>query len=231
MLGETAVGEGDRFDDGCGEQFGDSYAWISATGPRASTAPVRLPHPPPHPVGPPHRQRPLRRHRGRHLHLRPLPAPTPLHVGPRLAGQLAHSQPEGRQRPRRGALQRWPGCGNSRASRATQPSTTAPPPRLHPALHTARPAPALLRRRRRPPGSNDPDSRRDMPWTGDLADIAMTADAPSPPSSPSGPTSRPSAPPTRRATALTAGPAPPSSSRPTSTSTPATTTSRSPSSP
>lgn len=30
MLGETAVGEGDRFDDGCGVRYGDGYAWISA---------------------------------------------------------------------------------------------------------------------------------------------------------------------------------------------------------
>lgn len=36
MLGETAVGEGDRFDDGCGEVFGSGYDWISAyTGPNA----------------------------------------------------------------------------------------------------------------------------------------------------------------------------------------------------
>lgn len=30
MLGETAVGEGDRFDDGCGERYGDGYQWIAA---------------------------------------------------------------------------------------------------------------------------------------------------------------------------------------------------------
>lgn len=30
MLGETAVGEGDRFDDGCGEIYDSGYAWISA---------------------------------------------------------------------------------------------------------------------------------------------------------------------------------------------------------
>jgi glycosidase len=30
MLGETAVGEGDRFDDGCGVRYGDGYEWISA---------------------------------------------------------------------------------------------------------------------------------------------------------------------------------------------------------
>ena len=36
MFGETAVGEGDRYDDGCGERYGDGYAWISAyDGPNA----------------------------------------------------------------------------------------------------------------------------------------------------------------------------------------------------
>ncbi len=30
MLGETAVGEGDHTDDGCGEHYGDGYQWISA---------------------------------------------------------------------------------------------------------------------------------------------------------------------------------------------------------
>ncbi len=30
MLGETAVGEGDVFDDGCGERYGSGYAWIEA---------------------------------------------------------------------------------------------------------------------------------------------------------------------------------------------------------
>ena len=30
MLGETAVGEGDRFNDGCGERYVDGYQWISA---------------------------------------------------------------------------------------------------------------------------------------------------------------------------------------------------------
>jgi glycosidase len=36
MLGETAVGQGDRFDDGCGEIYPSGYDWISAyTGPNA----------------------------------------------------------------------------------------------------------------------------------------------------------------------------------------------------
>ena len=30
MFGETAVGEGDRFDDGCGVRYDDGYAWVSA---------------------------------------------------------------------------------------------------------------------------------------------------------------------------------------------------------
>lgn len=30
MLGETAVGEGDRYDDGCGEIYEDGYAWVDA---------------------------------------------------------------------------------------------------------------------------------------------------------------------------------------------------------
>ncbi|MBM4290760.1 MAG: hypothetical protein FJ138_04430, partial [Deltaproteobacteria bacterium] len=36
MLGETAVGEGDRADDGCGVRYASGYEWIEAyTGPRA----------------------------------------------------------------------------------------------------------------------------------------------------------------------------------------------------
>ena len=36
MLGETAVGQGDRADDGCGVRYADGYEWIEAyTGPRA----------------------------------------------------------------------------------------------------------------------------------------------------------------------------------------------------
>ncbi|MCB9549121.1 MAG: hypothetical protein H6706_25240 [Myxococcales bacterium] len=182
MLGETAVGEGDRFDDGCGEQFGDGYAWISAyTGPAGLDGQFDFPtH---------HRiqwglltgNAPFgdiegaistyeRRYGPDALHVQFLGS----HDSSRMASRAA-SDPAGGCR-----FADEPGCDLLPG----QPADAGVYQRLRRAftlLYTLPGLPLLyygddvaL------PGGNDPDSRRDMPWTGDLADLAMTADVPSP---------------------------------------------------
>jgi glycosidase len=177
MFGETAVGEGDQYNDGCGVYYSDGYQWIDAyTGPRALNGQFDFPtH---------HRLRwqllsgegsfwdvdaalndAASRYHPRGLHVRFLGS----HDSSRVASEAARD-------PRVGCrYDDQEGC----AGRPTQSSDPAVYDRLKRAwllLWTTPGTPLLYYGDELAmSGANDPDSRRDMPWTGALSDLAMAA--------------------------------------------------------
>lgn len=179
MLGETAVGEFDGFDDHCGEQYPNGYAWIDAyTGPTGLDGQFDFPtH---------HRtQYGLLtgtagfeviedavadyedRYRADALHVRFLGS----HDTSRLSSRANFD----------GAVDcAWPGGGNC-AQLPQNPSDPEAFKRLIRAWTVlyALPGLALLYYGDEValPGGNDPDNRRDMPWSGALAGVSLT-DAP-----------------------------------------------------
>ena len=182
MLGETAVGEGDVYDDGCGERYDSGYAWIEAyTGATALDGQFDFP-----------------------THHR-------LQWGV-LTGTMGYDEVDAavlamEARYTADALHvRFLGSHDSSrmASRAAQdpardcrfvgdaPCDTLPGVVDDPAVYQRlRRAWALLLTIPGIPllyygdelglaGAGDPDSRRDMPWGGALADVAMTLRLPTP---------------------------------------------------
>ncbi len=175
MLGETAVGEGDRFDDGCGEQYGDGYAWVDAyTGPRALDGQFDFPS---H-----HRMQwglltgqmgfdeldrivadMERRYRADALHVRFLGS----HDSSRMASRAALDPARDCRWQGGGACDLLPGTVRDadvyrRLERAFTLLYTVPGiPLLYYGDEIAM------------PGGNDPDNRRDMAWDGALERVAM----------------------------------------------------------
>lgn len=182
MLGETAVGQGDRFDDGCGEIYPSGYDWISAyTSPNALNGQFDFPT-----------------HHGIQWGV--------------LTGQSGYDQIEAtiaeyerRYDPNALHVQFLGSHDSSRmASRAAlDPARNCRFDDEPDCAVMARPVddPAVIDRLKRAftllytmpgipllyygddialPGGNDPDSRRDMWWDGALAELAMTAERPGP---------------------------------------------------
>ncbi len=179
MLGETAVGEGDRWDDGCGEIYPSGYAWIEAyTGHNALDGQFDFPtH---------HRVQwgllsgegsfedidaALRDGEARYgaeaLHVRFLGS----HDSNRMASRAAND-------PSAGCRFVGEGC-------PSLPATVEDPA----ALRRLRRAWTLLLTTPGLPllyygdeiamaGGNDPDNRRDMLWDGDLAELSMSVRIP-----------------------------------------------------
>lgn len=175
MVGETAVGEFDAIDYGCGQTYGNGYDWIDAyVGPHALDGQFDFPSS--------HRMEyglvtgtmgyvalegvvhdMETRYRPDGLHVRFLGT----HDTNRIASQAAFD----------GAVDcRWPGGGACSAL----PGTSADPAVFH---RLARAFTALYAMPGIPflyygdeiamPGGNDPDNRRDMIWEGALSSLAM----------------------------------------------------------
>lgn len=177
LVGETAVGEHDRFDLGCGESFSDGYEWIDAyVGEHALDGQFDFPtH---------HRLQDglvtegmsfedveavvhafETRYRPEGLHVRFLGT----HDSNRMASRAAFDPAQGC---------RWPDDGGC-ASMPEQPADPAVFARLRRAftvLYTMGGIPFVYYGDELAmPGGNDPDNRRDMVFTGPLASLAMGA--------------------------------------------------------
>lgn len=175
LVGETAVGESDRADYGCGETYANGYAWIDAyVGENALDGQFDFPtH---HALqdglvtdrmGFDSVEGVVRnfetRYRSDGLHVRFLGT----HDSNRMASRAAFDPAQGC---------RWPG-GGSCASMPGTPTDLAVFARLRRAftiLYTVPGIPFLYYGDELGmPGGNDPDNRRDMVWTGALSSLAM----------------------------------------------------------
>ncbi|MGK0362186.1 MAG: glycosidase [Bradymonadia bacterium] len=176
MLGETAVGPGDRFDDGCGEIYPSGYDWISAyTGPNALNGQFDFPTHHNIQWGVLTGQAGYDQIEGAIAEYQRRYDPAALHVQFLGSHDSARMASRAAQDPATGCrFTDEPGCGQM-----AQPINDAAVfdrlKRAFTLLYTMPGIPLLyygddiaL------PGGNDPDSRRDMWWDGDLADQAMT---------------------------------------------------------
>lgn len=175
LVGETAVGQSDSVDYGCGEAYADGYAWIDAyVGPHALDGQFDFPSS--------HRMeyglitgsmgyvelegvvRDMEtRYRPDGLHVRFLGT----HDTNRIASRASFD----------GAVDcRWPGGGacTSLPGTPTDPAAFGRIERAFTALFTMPGIPFLYYGDEiAMPGGNDPDNRRDMIWEGALASVAM----------------------------------------------------------
>jgi glycosidase len=175
MVGETAVGEFDAIDYGCGQAYGNGYDWIDAyVGPHALDGQFDFPSS--------HRMEyglvtgtmgyvalegvvhdMETRYRPEGLHVRFLGT----HDTNRIASQVAFDP---------AADCRWPGgsaCGALPAT-STDPAVFDRIARAFTALYAMPGIPFLYYGDEiAMPGGNDPDNRRDMVWEGALASVAM----------------------------------------------------------
>ncbi len=175
LVGETAVGQWDSADYGCGETYSDGYAWIDAyVGDNALDGQFDFPT---------HHQLQdglvtdrmsyaavdgvLREAQARYspegLHVRFLGT----HDSNRMASRAAFDPAQGC---------RWPDGGGCAALPAdpTDPAVFGRLRRAFTILYTSPGIPFLYYGDELAmAGGNDPDNRRDMPWTGALAGLAM----------------------------------------------------------
>ena len=176
MLGETAVGQGDRFDDGCGEIYPSGYDWISAyTGPNALDGQFDFPTHHGIQWGVLTGQAGYDQIEGAVAEYQRRYDPDALHV------QFLGSHDSSRMASRAALdpavncrFSDEPDCGQM-AQPINDGAVFDRLKRAFTLLYTLPGIPLLyygddiaL------PGGNDPDSRRDMWWDGELADQAMT---------------------------------------------------------
>lgn len=181
MLGETAVGQGDRFDDGCGEIYPSGYEWIRAyTGPNALNGQFDFPTHHNIQWGVLTGQAGYDQIEGAIAEYGRRYAPEALHVQFLGSHDSARMASRAAQDPAGGCrFADEPGCAQL-AQPVADPAVFARLKRAFTLLYTIPGIPLMyygddiaL------PGGNDPDSRRDMWWTGALAELAMDPSQPS----------------------------------------------------
>ncbi|MCA9608604.1 MAG: hypothetical protein KC619_23535 [Myxococcales bacterium] len=175
LVGETAVGQWDSADYGCGETYSDGYAWIDAyVGDNALDGQFDFPT---------HHQlqdglvtdrmtytavdgvirEAMSRYSPEGLHVRFLGT----HDSNRMASRAAFDPAQGCRWPDGGGCPSLPG-------QPTDPAVFGRLRRAFTILYTTPGIPFLYYGDEiGMPGGNDPDNRRDMVWTGDLSGLAM----------------------------------------------------------
>ncbi|HJL15924.1 MAG TPA: alpha-amylase family glycosyl hydrolase [Sandaracinaceae bacterium LLY-WYZ-13_1] len=175
LVGETAVGESDSVDYGCGESYPNGYAWIDAyVGDNALDGQFDFPTHHALQGGLVADSMPFSAVEDTVRTLETRYDPAGLHV--RFLG--THDSNRMASRAARDPAQgcRWPGGGacSSLPETPTDPAAFARLERAFTVLYTIPGIPFLYYGDEiAMPGGNDPDNRRDMVWTGALSSLAM----------------------------------------------------------
>jgi glycosidase len=175
LVGETAVGQWDSADYGCGESFANGYGWIDAyVGERGLDGQFDFPSHHRTQYGLVTDTMPYTELEGVVRDMETRYRPEGLHV--RFLGTHDSNRIASRASMSPAVDCRWPGGGScsALASTATDPAAYARIRRAFTALYAMPGIPFLYYGDEiGMPGGNDPDNRRDMVWTGALSRLAM----------------------------------------------------------